>query len=87
MPVENSLEFKIIREPTSRPGLKTNHEADTIVTAQAIILQQEEKNKANDTDIYVPLQLHHFLDRGLNIPMVTQSPKKSRARKGFGHNC
>ena len=87
MPVENSPEFKIIREPTSRPGLKTNHEADTIVTAKAILLEQEEKNKANDTDIYVPLQLHHFLDRGLNIPMVMQSPKKSRARKGFGHNC
>jgi len=34
VPVENSPGLKIIREPTSRPGLKTNHEADTIVTAR-----------------------------------------------------
>ena len=36
VPVENSPGFKIIREPTSRTGLKTNHEADTIVTTHEI---------------------------------------------------
>ena len=36
VPVENSPGLKIIRELTSRSGLKTNHEADTIVTAQEI---------------------------------------------------
>ena len=36
VPVENSPGLKIIREPTSRSGLKINHEADTIVTAQEI---------------------------------------------------
>ena len=36
VPVENSPRLKIIREPTSRTGLKTNHEADTIVTTHEI---------------------------------------------------
>lgn len=81
MPVENSPGLKIIREPTSRPGLKTNHDADTIVTTHEISLAQEEKNKANDTDVYVLLQLYHYHERGLNIPMVMQSPKKVRAER------
>ena len=36
LPVENSPGLKIIRELTSRSGLKTNHEAGTIITAQEI---------------------------------------------------
>ena len=52
----------------------------TIVTAQAIYSAQEEKNKAYDMDVYVLLP-YHYLDRGLNIPMVMQSPKKGRAEQ------
>ena len=59
-----------------RADVKTNQdEADTIATTQAIYIYkaQEEKKKviveADDTDAYV-LLLHHYLVRGLNIPMI-----------------
>ena len=45
---------------------------------QAIYLALvEEKNKAGDTNIKILLL--YYLDRGLNIPMVMQSPKRCRA--------
>lgn len=66
-----------------REDMRTSHEeADVIVVAHAIYAAQVEKKQviiiADDADIYA-LLLYHYLDQGLDKPMLMQSTKKGRA--------
>ena len=59
----------------------THEEADNIIVQQAILVAIDEQKHvtilADDTDVYA-LQLHHYLQQGLQIPMVMDSPINER---------
>ena len=78
VPVENCTGFrKLESRPQDKPRSRNNrHSTSNIISTG-------KKNKANDTDVYVLLQLKHYLGRGQNIPMVMLSPK---SQTGFYEN-
>ena len=59
----------------------THEEADSIIVQQAIQVAVNEQKYvtilADDTDVYA-LLLHHYLQEGLQSPMLMESPIKDR---------
>jgi hypothetical protein len=67
---------------TQRNDIATTHEeADNIIVQQAIRVAVNEQKcvtvLADDTDVYI-LLLYYYLERGIQIPMVMESPIKER---------
>ncbi len=77
-PVEISCGGVVIQ----RQDIATTHEeADNIIVQQAIQVAVDEQKHvtilADDTDVYA-LLLYHYLQQGLQLPMVMKSPIKER---------
>ena len=82
-PVEISCSGVVIQ----RHDIATTHEeADNIIVQQAIQVAVDEQKHvtivADDTDMYA-LLLYHYLQQGLQIPMVMESPIKERTVIGI----